>query len=248
MVVDDRRDPVRQAVGSAGQRAEAGVARQLSELARELQADDSQDALLAHIVGAVITDVPGAEHAGITLLSSKKFATAVASDELVRRIDRAQYQADQGPCLDSARLHETVRSDDLRADSRWARFAPRAVDLGVLSILSIQLFVEAESFGALNIYSGKAAAFSQESESIGILLASHAALAMTAASREARLLSAIDTRDMVGQAKGILIERYKITGVEAFGLLVASSQAVNRKLRDIAEHLVTTGELLTPSR
>jgi AmiR/NasT family two-component response regulator len=71
---------------------------------------------------------------------------------------------------------------------------------------------------------------------------------MTAARKEAGLLTALDSREMIGQAKGILMERYKITGVEAFGLLVASSQAVNRKLRDVAEHLVTTGELLTPPR
>jgi GAF domain-containing protein len=239
---------VRQAVGSAGQRAEAGIARQFSELARELQADVTQEALLAHIVRAVVTEVPGAECAGITLVTGEQVSTAVASNELVKRIDRVQYKADEGPCLDAARRHETVRSDDLRAETRWMRFAQQAADLGVLSILSIQLFVEAESFGALNIYSGKAAAFSQESESTGILLASHAALAMIAARREAGLLTAIDTRDLIGQAKGILIERYKITGVEAFGLLVASSQAVNRKLRDIAEHLVVTGELLRPSR
>ena len=244
----DPRGQVRQAVDSTGQSAEAGVARQLSELARELQADDSQEALLAHIVKAAVTDVPGAEYAGITLLTGKHYATAVASDELVNTLDRVQYQTGEGPCLDSARHQETVRCDDLRAEYRWRRFAGQAVGLGVLSILSLQLFVEAESFGALNIYSGKAGAFTQESESTGMLLASHAALAMTSARREARLLSAIDTRDLIGQAKGILIERYKITGVEAFGLLVASSQAMNRKLRDIAEHLVDTGELLTPAR
>jgi AmiR/NasT family two-component response regulator len=81
-----------------------------------------------------------------------------------------------------------------------------------------------------------------------MLLASHAALAMTAARTQAGLQTAMDTRALVGQAKGVLIERYKITGVEAFGLLVASSQAVNRKLRDFADHLVATGELLAPPR
>ena len=81
-----------------------------------------------------------------------------------------------------------------------------------------------------------------------MLLASHAALAMTAARTQAGLLSAMDSRDLIGQAKGIMIDRYKITGVEAFGLLVTSSQAVNLKLRDVAGHLVTTGELLTPAR
>ena len=246
-VVVDPRHPVRQAVGSAGQSAAAGIARQLSELARELQADDTQDALLTRIVRAAVTDVPGAGYAGITLLADKQYVTAVASDGLVTTIDRMQYQTGEGPCLDSARRRETVRSDDLRSERRWPRFAGQAAGLGVLSVLSLQLFVETESFGALNIYSGKAAAFTRESESTGMLLASHAALAMISARREARLLTAIDTRDLIGQAKGILIERYKITGVEAFGLLVASSQTMNRKLRDIAAHLVTTGELLTPS-
>jgi AmiR/NasT family two-component response regulator len=80
------------------------------------------------------------------------------------------------------------------------------------------------------------------------LLASHAALAMAAVRTQGALLIALDTREMIGQAKGILMERYKITGVQAFGLLVASSQAMNRKLRDIAGHLVATGELLTPPR
>ncbi|MBV9383042.1 MAG: GAF and ANTAR domain-containing protein [Streptosporangiaceae bacterium] len=246
--MEGRRDPVRQAVGSTGQSAEPGTARQLSELARELQADLTTEALLKHIVMAAVTEVPGAQYAGITLVTGKEFATTVASGELIERIDRMQYETGEGPCLDAARQHKTVRSDDLRAEARWPRFAHQAAGLGVLSVLSFQLFAGDDSFGALNLYATAAAAFGQDSESTGILLASHAALAMTAARTEAGLLTALDSREMIGQAKGILMERYKVTGVQAFGLLVASSQAMNRKLRDIAEHLVATGELLTPSR
>ena len=248
MVTEARGDPVRQAVGSTGRSAEPGVARQLSELARELQADITPEALLKHIVRAAVTEVPGAQCAGITLVTGKEFSTTAASGELVGRIDRVQYETGEGPCLDAARHHETVRCDDLQADTRWPRFARQAAGLGVLSVLSFQLFAGDDSFGALNIYAENAAAFGPDSESTGILLASHAALAMTAARTEAGLLTALDSREMIGQAKGILMERHKITGVEAFGLLIASSQAVNRKLRDIAEHLVATGELLTPSR
>ena len=247
-MAEDQRDPVRQAVGSTGRGAEPGIARQLSELARELQADITTEALLKHIVGAAVTEVSGAQYAAITLLAGKEFSTPAVSGELAGRIDRAQYETGEGPCLDAARQHRTVLSDDLRAEARWPRFAPRAVGLGVLSVLSFQLFVGDDSFGALNLYAPNAAAFGPDSESNGILLASHAALAMTAARTEAGLLTAMDSREMIGQAKGILMERYKVTGVEAFGLLIASSQAMNRKLRDIAEHLVATGELLTPSR
>ena len=248
MAAEARRDPVRQAVGSTGHSAEPGIARQLSELARELRADLTAEALLHHIVMAAVTEVPGAQYAGITLVTGKEFATTAASGGLAERIDRAQYETGEGPCLDAARHHETVRCDDLRADDRWPRFARQAAGLGVLSVLSVQLFAGGDSFGALNLYAGHTAAFGQDSESTGILLASHAALAMAAARRHTGLLTAMDSREVIGQAKGILMERYKINGIEAFGLLVASSQAVNRKLRHVAEHLVTTGELLTPSQ
>ncbi len=248
IVTGGRREPARQAVGSSGQSAAPGVARQLSELARELQADTTAEALLDRIAIAAIREVPGVRYAGITVMTSREFATRAASDELVRRIDRAQYEAGEGPCLDAARKQTTVRCDDLRADDRWPWFARHAVDLGVLSVLSVQLFAGDETFGALNLYASDVRAFGQGSESIGILLASHAALAMAADRTRASLHAALGTREVIGEAKGILMERYKITGVEAFGLLVASSQAVNRKLRDVAEHLVAVGELLTPSR
>jgi transcriptional regulator with GAF, ATPase, and Fis domain len=244
----DEHDPVRQAVGSSGQSASPGTARRLSELSRELQADFTYEVLLKHIVVAATTEVPGAQYAGITLVTGRKISTPAASDDLVVRIDQLQYEAGEGPCLDSARHHETVRSDDMREEPRWPRFARKAADLGILSMLSFQLFVQDDNFGALNLYSEDAGAFGPQSENDGILLASHAALAMTAARTHAGLLTALDNRDLVGQAKGILMERYKITGVEAFGLLVASSQAVNRKLRDVADHLVATGELLTSPR
>ena len=248
MTAEDQHDAVRQAVASTGRSAEPGIARQLSELARELHADLTTEALLDRIVMAAVTEVPGAQYAGITLVTGKDFSTHAASGELIERIDRVQYQAGEGPCLDAARHHDTVRCDDLRADGRWPRFARQAAGLGVLSVLCFQLFAGGDSFGALNLYAANPAAFGQDSESTGILLASHAALAMAAARTQAGLLTAMDSREMIGQAKGILMERYKITGIEAFGLLVASSQAVNRKLRDVAEHLVATGELLTPSR
>lgn len=248
MVTDEQDNPVRQAISSTGQSADAGTARQLSELARKLQADITAEALLEHIARAAVTEVAGARYASITLINGKTFATTGASEELSVQIDQIQYETGEGPCLDAAREHKTVRCDDLRADLRWPRFANRAVNLGVLSVLSVQLFAGNDSFGALNLYAPAPAAFGPDSESTGILLASHAALAMSAARTQTGLLTAMDSREMIGQAKGILIERYKITGVEAFGLLVISSQAVNRKLRDVAEHLVATGELLTPSR
>jgi GAF domain-containing protein len=239
-------DEVRQAVGSGGQGSSAGVARELSRLSREMQADMTTAALLSRIVAAAVTEVPGAGHAGITLVSHGEVSTPAASDDLAAEVDRLQRETGEGPCIDSARQHVTVRADDLRAEARWPEFARRAAELGVRSVLSFQLFVEAESFGALNVYAGAAGAFGPESESTGMLLASHAAIAMTAERTRAQLRIGLDSRDVIGQAKGILMERYKITGTQAFALIVASSQAVNQKLWVVADHLATTGELPAP--
>jgi putative methionine-R-sulfoxide reductase with GAF domain len=118
-VAGDGHGPARQAVGSTGQSADTGVARQLSELARQMQADLTDEALLRHIVAAATDEVPGAEHAGITLVTGKDLSTPAATGELVIRVDRLQYEVGQGPCLDAARHHETVRCDDLRAEPRW---------------------------------------------------------------------------------------------------------------------------------
>ena len=239
-------EPIRQALSSSEESAEAGVARQLSELARTMQAEPDNAALLQRIVVAATAEVPGAAHAGITLVTRGTVSTPTQSSELVSRIDQLQAVTGQGPCLSSSHEHVTVRADDLRDEPRWPVFAPRAARLGVLSMLSIQLFVEDDSFGSLNLYAEAAHAFDDEAESIGLLLASHAAIAMAGARTEANLRTALTGRDIIGQAKGILMERYKLDGSQAFDLLVATSQHTGRKLRDVADHLAATGEVLQP--
>src|ERR1700753_4198834 len=178
-MAEDGRAAVRQAIGSTGQSPEAGTARRLTELAREMQADLTDEALLQRIVTAAVTEIHGAQHAGITLVAGKDLSTPAATGELVIQVDRIQYATGQGPCLDAARRNETVRCDDMRAESRWPLFAARTAALGVLSMLSFQLFVQDDTFGALNIYSAAAGAFGHSSESTGMLLASQGALGVT---------------------------------------------------------------------
>jgi AmiR/NasT family two-component response regulator len=107
-------------------------------------------------------------------------------------------------------------------------------------MLSFQLYVSGDNLGALNLYNGSPEAFSDQSEHVGLLLASHAAVAMAGAQHEEQLLQAVATRDLIGQAKGILMERYKITADQAFSLLIRASQDTNSKLRDVADHLIAT--------
>lgn len=109
-------------------------------------------------------------------------------------------------------------------------------------MLAVQLFVEDANLGALNIYATEPDAFTEHDESIAMLLAVHAAVAMTSHTTESNLRIALESRDTVGQAKGILMERYKISAVEAFHLLVVASQRTHRKLRDVADTLATTGD------
>lgn len=148
-----------------------------------------------------------------------------------------------GPCVNSGRDEVTIRVNDLRESSPWPTFAARAVEMGILSVLSFQLFVEGDSMGALDVYSSSANGFDSRDEDTGLLLASHAAIAMAASRETANLRVAMDTRDLIGQAKGILMERYRLDGARAFDVLVRYSQDTNQKLRGIAWHLVTTGEL-----
>ncbi|MBV9594273.1 MAG: GAF and ANTAR domain-containing protein [Actinobacteria bacterium] len=234
---------VRQARGSSGERAEAGLARDLSELAREMQADESMEALLQRIVTAAVAEVEGAQYAGISEIRARTVTTRAMTDELVRRIDQLQYDLGVGPCLSSLREQETVRSDDLAEEQRWPQFASAAVEQGVLSMLSVQLFVEGANLGALNLYAGRRKAFDQHDESVAMLLASHAAIAMKGTAVEANLRTALRSRDLIGQAKGILMERFKVNEAQAFDVLVMFSQRTHRKLNDIATDVAATGAL-----
>jgi GAF domain-containing protein len=225
------------------------LAQQLSDIARNLHREDTLQDTLGGIVCAAVDNVPGAQFAGITVVEARrKVSTRAWSDEVVRDCDRAQYETGQGPCLDSVYEHRTVRLSDMHAEQRWPEFTRRAIENGIGSMLSLQLYVDGDNLGALNLYSSSPDAFSDESEHVGLLLAAHAAVAMASARREEQLVQAIETRDLIGQAKGILMERYQITGDQAFSVLIQASQVTNIKLRDIAEHLTATGDLAVESR
>lgn len=235
-------DQHRHARTSAGELPTAGLARQFSDLARSLQAEPDLDETLQAIVTAAVADVPGADFAGITLVTAKgKITTPAATAELVEEIDRVQYDVRQGPCLTSFWEQATVRADNLRSEPRWPDFANRAADLGVLSMLAFQLYVQHEDMGALNLYSRQPNAFDSADENIGLLFASHAAIALVGAQHEHSLHAALVNRDIIGQAKGILMERYKIDAQAAFKLLLRASQDNNRKLHEIARAVASTG-------
>ena len=131
--------------------------------------------------------------------------------------------------------------------SHWQDKGKGAADKGVGSLLSFQLFVTGDNLGALNLYATQPHAFDEESESVGLVFASHASIALAGAQQEERLRTAIASRDLIGQAKGILMERFRITADQAFRVLVGASSRTNRRLADIAAELCSTGELPRPA-
>jgi transcriptional regulator with GAF, ATPase, and Fis domain len=223
---------------------DAELAHQLSELARSLQAEADTTAMLDEVVSAAVALIPGADEGSISVVVARRDVTSQSpSGDLPMKVDTIQVETGEGPCLDAAFKQQTVRVPDVAHDQRWPEFARRAAETGVGSMLSIQLYVERDDLGALNLYSYRPHAFDDESEHVGLLFASHAAVAFADAQKIDQLTRAIDTRDLIGQAKGILMERYKISARQAFRLLTRASQNTNRKLRDVAEELASTGQL-----
>ncbi|HEX7306648.1 GAF and ANTAR domain-containing protein [Lentzea sp.] len=220
------------------------LAAHLTEIARRLQRQQGEQETMDAIVHSAVGSIPGAEHAGImTILGRKEIKTVATTGDLPCQVDQAQYDSGEGPCLTALYKAKIVPVPDVVADGRWTEFSQRVVDLKVGSMLSFQLFVENEDLGALNLYSAQTHAFDDESEHVGSLFAGHAAIALASAQERRQLSAAVQTRDLIGQAKGILMERHQIDADQAFAVLVRTSQHTNLKLREIAEHLTTTRKL-----
>jgi GAF domain-containing protein len=220
------------------------LAVRLGDIARELQRKEDPESMLAGIVHAALELVPHAAEASVSLVTGRRtIESRAASSDLPRRVDALQSETGQGPCLDASYEKRVVSVPDLSTDKRWPDFSRQAFELGARSMLSFQLFVNGDHLGALNLFGNDVGVFDAESERIGALVAAHAAVAVAGSQQVSQLTLALDTRDLIGQAKGILMERYKITAQQAFLLLSRASSELNIKLREVAEQLTVSGEM-----
>jgi len=212
----------------------------MGELARALQHEHaSEHATLEAVTAAAVEAVPGAEHAAISLVvRGRTVESRAATDPLAERMDAIQTELGQGPCLDAVWEQESVHIPDMAAESRWPRFTAAAAEAGIGAMLCFQLFVADGRLGALNLYASPAGAFDEEARFTGLIFATHAAVAITGARQEETLSTALANRDIIGQAKGIVMERFHLDATRAFALLARLSQTENIKLRDIATKLV----------
>ncbi|MFZ4894234.1 GAF and ANTAR domain-containing protein [Plantibacter sp. Mn2098] len=218
------------------------VAKWLADVAIELEAepgvDETVDAVARYARSAL-----GCDDVGILLVSTGVIETAAATSERVRLADDLQRELGEGPCLSSLETHESYIIGDVATDDRWPKWGPRAAALGFASALSVQLFTKDRAFGSVNLFSNERDFFDDADESVAQVFARHASVALAAARQEQGLLKAIDGRKLIGQAEGILMERFNIDADRAFAVLNRYSQHHNLKLRVVAEGIVRNGQL-----
>lgn len=220
-------------------------------LARVVVVDRPLDQVLGEIVGIARRAIPGSEAASITLIRRDHGYTAAFDGQLALDAAEMQFRSGYGPSTDSARAGQVMLVRDLRVEDRWADFASQAVPRGVLSALSVPLPFQNAVIGALDHYSTRLDAFGEDDIELARDVADWVAVAVNNASQAAKTLeelsdmrAAMASRAVIEQAKGMLMERFKVTDDDAFRLLTRASQHTNTKLRSIADTLVRTGELV----
>ncbi|WP_433360658.1 ANTAR domain-containing protein [Actinoplanes sp. CA-142083] len=225
-------------------------------LARQLFGSDELNDVLARVLKFTVGAVAGCDHAGLTLYQHGRVVGTVTSDAVAAELDDLQFATGIGPAPAALNGDQPVHAADLTAAPGWPVLAATAGELGVASALcfglSVQRPAQWSALGTLTLYSATPDAFSDDDQEFGSILAAYVGIAVAMAQRhdevdrrEAALHRGLSTRDVIGQAKGILMERQRLSAGEAFDVLRRVSQRLNRKLSDVAEQLAETGELPT---
>jgi GAF domain-containing protein len=217
----------------------------IAQLSKIVLGEEPLPAILQRLVHIARQVLPIDVEASITLLSRDDATTVASTDEIAVRLDERQYENERGPCLDAAAAGERVRIVDMRSDTRWPSFGTAAVDVGVLSSLSIPLPIQRNVTGALNFYASAVDAFDHEAIEMAEMFGAHAAVAVanahlyeTTAVLVEQMKEAMANRAVIEQAKGIIMRDRGCSADEAFDALALLSQQSHTKLREVAQKLV----------
>lgn len=206
-------------------------------LAAALQPGDL-DTTLANITAAAVEVLPDVQASSITVKHADgRLETVAPTHDFLRDVDAAQYELQEGPCYEAAVDTVHITSPNLSADERFPRYAPVALRAGVRAQAGVRLFDTPSSNGALNLYSGRVGSFTD----LGVLsqlFAHQSAVALDYARQVDQLQEAVRSRQLIGQAVGIVMERYSVDEARAFGFLTRLSNDQNLKLRLVADRLV----------
>jgi GAF domain-containing protein len=231
------------------------AAEALERLGRLSLRELSMESLLQTVAGLAKSAMPGGTEASVTLIVKDRPTTVASTGQLALDLDETQYERGQGPCLHAARSGQLTEIADTRTDTRWPQYTSRAAQQGNLSSLSVPLVIDEfeQVSGALNLYAREPEAFDAGSRGVAQAFGPYAAVAagnlyayQNARDMADNLQAALESRAVIDQAKGVLMERYKLSAEQAFQVLAQASMNENRKVRDIADQLVSTGELPLP--
>lgn len=213
----------------------------IAEIARRIYARRGDNGgVIAELVEHAVAELPGAQYANVTVTSNEfDIHTPSATNEWAVRIDDIQRRHREGPCLSTAWRDHIVHVDDLQLEKRWPKFRAEALEsTPVRSIMGFQLFLAGKSMGALNLFAERPKAFGERTRQLGALFATHSALVWDAARREAQFQEALASRDIIGQAKGMIMERYSMDANQAFDMLRQLSHDTNVPLAEVATKVV----------
>jgi len=212
------------------------------ELARALRAAQSRSEVYQAICDHAVRLIDGCDRAAIGVLEGRRFASAAATDDVMRHIDRLQDQLDEGPCLESSTDLNIHVDNEITTDCKWPRLAEAVVkETPVRAMLAVPLVHEGRRTGALNAFADRPNVFTDESISQAAILASFASVAIAGAAQAEKaeqLAEGMQSNREIGAAVGILMATHRINQEQAFALLAQASQRLNRKLRDIARGVV----------
>jgi GAF domain-containing protein len=220
-------------------------AKHFAELAVALHDEPTVEETLDTVLRFALDGV-GCSMAGVVFVHGRgRIETAAATDPAVRQLEEAQRELGAGPDLEILAADEAVVVDDTTTDERWPGWGRRAADLGIRGLLAVRLHTRDTTVGTLNLYADRPAAFGEDDIAIAHIFARHAAVALASARNLQNMWEAVDARKAVGQAQGILMERYRLTPEQAMSVLLRYSQDGNLKLRVVAEQLIQTTQLPT---
>jgi len=220
------------------------------ELGRLNFAEHSLESVVRTVTELTSRVLPGEPIASVTIVRGGRASTVATSGALALELDQEQYRLGAGPCLSAATTGQPSEIPDTRTDQQWPDFASVAAEAGCDSMLSHPLPVREQVCGALNVYARELTTADQRTRGLLARLTAYAVVPVSnmylyeaAVARAEHLQSALDSRAVIDQAKGVLMERFRLTPDAAFQALTRVSMETNTKLRDVAVRFVATGEL-----
>ncbi|WNG95443.1 GAF and ANTAR domain-containing protein [Mycobacterium sp. ITM-2016-00318] len=214
----------------------------IAEIVQELYGRDDvdSDTVIAELAEHAAVEVPGAQYAGVTVTrNGRHIETPAATHKWPILLDEIQQRHRQGPCLSAAWEEKTIHVRDLETDERFPLYARDVLaETPIRSVMSFQMWIAGETMGALNVYAETPNVFDDKTRAVGLVFAAHSSVAWNAARRDEQFKKALASRDVIGQAKGMLMERYGVNAIQAFDLLRKLSQDSNTPLIQIAADLV----------